>query len=217
MNLSTGSGTDAQAGSISVNVGSSTSGPGSNIHLQAGSTSDDNEQGGNTFIQAGAGIGGGEVQITGGADLSSDNTDNTIGGAVHVSGGSSSLGDGGTVIVSAGSSLEGIGAPSRYRLVFPTLFPLALYQWRLLTVALMARLLVAAFTSRLAKATVNPLPVDLCTSNRASRFLDQADPSPFEPNPVQSEMVGAWTSLLEYQRIVFQGRLYDNIRERRHQ
>ena len=105
MTVSTGSSLQDQAGSININVGSSSAGPGGNIQVQSGSTSHENQAGGSTFIQAGQGAGGGE-------SLSKYGTDEDYpkaGGQVSVTGGSSTTGVGGTVSIAGGSTEQGVG------------------------------------------------------------------------------------------------------------
>ena len=73
VNLSTGSSTEGESGSVYIKVGSSASGPGGDLQLEAGSSSNEDELGGSTLIQAGAGVGGGgTVHVSGGVVLSSD-------------------------------------------------------------------------------------------------------------------------------------------------
>lgn len=62
--------------SITIVVGSSSVGSGGNLQLQSGLTSDENELGGSTSIQAGNGVGGGgPISLQGAADLSTDELD----------------------------------------------------------------------------------------------------------------------------------------------
>ena len=59
MSISTGSSIEEQSGSITIDVGTTTNGPGSNIDIRSGQTLDEEQKGGSTVILGGDGSGGG--------------------------------------------------------------------------------------------------------------------------------------------------------------
>ena len=110
VNLSTGSSVEEQSGSISITVGTSEQGQGSNLVLQSGRSLDEDELGGSTLITAGNGSGGGgSLLLRGGIDFNKDEDITKVGGNVKIEGGISSVGNGGSVFISGGSSEQGIG------------------------------------------------------------------------------------------------------------
>ena len=100
MSISTGSSIEEQSGSITIDVGTTTNGPGSNIDIWSGQTLDEEQKGGSTVILGGDGSGGGgSLIMSGGIDLSTDEESATVGGEAVIKGGTSTAGSGGSVRV----------------------------------------------------------------------------------------------------------------------